>query len=318
MALDEATAGLMAALAEYEAPPVHEQTPQENREAIAALNALSGPGPEVAKVYDEQVSTADGDQFTVRVLVPAGDIRALVVYFHGGGFVIGDIECYDHLARFLANRLQAAVVNVDYRLAPEHRFPTAVDDAWAALLWANERITEIAGGAVPLVVMGDSAGGNLAAVVARRARDAGGPPLASQVLVYPATTMDVDTPSCLDPENQLLLTREAMIWFLNHYVPELADRGHPDAAPLEVADLSGLAPAIVLTAEHDPLRDQGEAYAEKLALAGVPVAQRRFEGQTHHFFVLVGVLPGSAEAIDYVADHLGRQFAAAGEPSPAS
>src|SRR5215472_616006 len=226
MAIDEATAGLLAQLAESGRRPLHELSPQEGREVMAEMSALAGPGPEVATAYDERVTTADGDHFTVRVLVPAGDIRALVVYFHGGGWVIGNLDTHDHVVRVLANRLHAAIVNVDYRLAPEHRFPAAVDDSWAALLWASERMSEIAGGVVPLVVMGDSAGGNLAAVVARRARDAGGPPLASQVLVYPATTMDVDTPSCLDPENQLLLTREAMIWFLNHYVPDVAHRRH--------------------------------------------------------------------------------------------
>jgi acetyl esterase len=315
MAIDEATAGLLAAHAESGAPPLHQLTPQEGREAIAAMGALSGPGPEVASVSDEQVATADGDQFTVRVLVPAGDIGALVVYFHGGGWVIGDLDTHDHVVRVLANRLHAAIVNVDYRLAPEHRFPTAVDDSWAALLWAHERMTEIAGGHVPLVVMGDSAGGNLSAVVARRARDAGGPPLACQVLVYPVTDADLDTPSCLDPENQLLLTRESMIWFWDHYAPDPADRKHPDASPLQASDLSGLPPAIVLTAEHDPLRDEGEAYAARLALAGVPVTQQRFTGQMHAFFTMVGLLPGSAAAIDYVAEQLGRQLGSQPQPT---
>jgi acetyl esterase len=285
---------------------------------MAQLSALAGPGPELASVRDEQVATADGDHFTVRVLVPAGDIRALVVYYHGGGWVIGNLDTHDHLVRVLANRLRAAIVNVDYRLAPEHRFPAAVEDSWAALLWANERMTEIAGGLVPLAVMGDSAGGNLAAVVARRARDAGGPQLASQVLVYPVTDADLDTASYLDPETQLLLTRESMIWFWDHYAPDLADRAHPDASPLQASDLSGLAPAIVVTAEHDPLRDEGEAYAERLALAGVPVAQQRFAGQMHAFFTMVGVLPGSAAAIDYVAEQLDRQLATEDQMQPGS
>ena len=140
MAIDEATAAVLAAAAETGAPPLHELSPQEGREVIAAMSALSGPGPEVATVYNEQVTTGDGDQFTVRVLVPAGDIRALVVYFHGGGWVIGDLDTHDHLVRVLANRLQSAFVNVEYRLAPEHRFPTAADDSWAALLIDHHRI----------------------------------------------------------------------------------------------------------------------------------------------------------------------------------
>jgi acetyl esterase len=316
MAIDEATAGLLTQLAEAGGPPLHELTPQEAREVSVALSAASGPGPEVARAYDELIGTPDGGRFRVRVLVPAGEVRALVVYYHGGGWVIGDIDTYDHLARVLANRLHAAIVNVDYRLAPEHRFPAAADDSWAALLWASERTTEIAGGPVPLVVMGDSAGGNLAAVVARRARDAGGPQLASQVLVYPVTDADLDTASYLDPENQLLLTREAMIWFWDHYAPDAADRKHPDASPLQAGDLTGLAPAIVLTAEHDPLRDEGEAYAEQLALAGVPVTLQRCGGQMHAFFQLIGVLPGSSAAIEYVAEQLARQHATAAQTQP--
>jgi acetyl esterase len=310
MAIDEATAGLLAQLAASGAKPLHELPPQEAREVSAALSAAAGPGPEVASVYEEELATPDGGQFRVRVLVPAGDIRALVVYYHGGGWVIGNIDTHDHLARVLANQLRAAVVNVDYRLAPEHRFPVAVDDSWAALLWAHEHTAEIAGGPVPLVVMGDSAGGNLSAVVARRARDAGGPELASQVLVYPVTDADLDTACYVDPENQLLLTRESMIWFWGHYAPDPAERKHPDASPLQASDLSGLAPAIVLTAEHDPLRDEGEAYAAQLARAGVPVAQQRFAGQMHAFFTMVGVLPASAAAIDYVSEHLDRQLGA--------
>jgi len=316
MAIDEATAGLLAQLAEAGGPLLHELTPTEAREVSAALSAVAGPGPEVARVYDELIATPDGDQFRVRVLVPDGEVQALVVYYHGGGWVIGDIDTYDHLARVLANRLHAAIVNVDYRLAPEHRFPAAADDSWAALLWASERMTEIAGGPVPLVVMGDSAGGNLSAVVARRARDAGGPQLASQVLVYPVTDADLDTASCLDPENQLLLTREAMIWFWDHYAPDAADRKHPDASPLQADDLTGLAPAVVLTAEHDPLRDEGEAYAEQLALAGVPVTLQRCGGQMHGFFQLIGVLPSSAAAIEYIAEQLARQHASAAQTQP--
>ncbi len=308
MAIDEATAGLLAQLAESGAKPLHELTPPEAREISVTLGEASGPGPAVARTYDEQLATPDGGQFRVRVLVPTGEVQALVVYYHGGGWVLGDIDTYDHLGRVLANRLNSAVVNVDYRLAPEHPFPAAADDSWTALLWAHEHTAEIAGRPVPLVVMGDSAGGNLSAVVARRARDAGGPQLAGQVLVYPVTDADLDTASYLDPENQLLLTRESMIWFWDHYAPDPADRKHPDASPLRSSDLSGLAPAIVLTAEHDPLRDEGEAYAERLALAGVPVTLRRCTGQMHAFFQLIGVLPGSAAAIDYIAEQLGQQL----------
>jgi acetyl esterase len=231
--------------------------------------------------------------------------------------VPGASDGAEPLAATLATRLRAAVVSVGYRLAPEHRFPVAADDSWAALDWAAQRVTDIAGGPVPLVVAGDSAGGNLAAVVARRARDAGGPHLASQVLLYPVTDADFHTPSYTDPESQLLLTRESMAWFWEHYVPDPASRSHPDASPLRAADLSGLAPAIVVTAEHDPLRDEGEAYAAALAAAGVPVAVRRFAGQIHGFVAMVGVLPGSEDGIGYVAAELAGQLGAQAHVAPA-
>lgn len=306
MAIDEATAGFLSQLAESGAKPLHEMTPEEARGFTAALRELLGPGPDVRKAYDEQVVTPDGGHITVRVLVPEGEIRALVVYYHGGGWVIGNIEESDHLTRKLANALHAAVVNVDYRLAPEHRYPVAADDAWTALQWASKHLTEIAGTAVPLVVMGDSAGGNLSAVVAQKARDAGGPKIASQVLIYPVTDADLDNDTYTDPENQLLLTRDSMVWFWDHYAPDPASRRSRDASPNRAADLTGLAPAIVLTAEHDPLRAEGEAYAERLRGAGVPVELRRFPGQMHGFFTMVGVLPGSAAGIAYITEQLDR------------
>jgi acetyl esterase len=310
MALDEATAGFLAQLAESGARPLHELTPEEARGFTAMLRDLVGPGPDVDKSYDVQLPTADGHDFTVRVLIPAGEIRALVVYYHGGGWVIGNVDEYDTLARTLANGLHAALVNVDYRLAPEHRYPAAADDAWSALQWASEQMTEIAGGPVPLVVMGDSAGGNLSAVVAQKARDAGGPELAAQVLIYPVTDADLDNSTYSDPENQLMLTRDAMIWFWDHYAPDEASRLHPDACPLQAADLAGLAPAIVLTAEHDVLRSEGEAYADRLRQAGVPVEHRRFAGQMHGFFPMVNLLPGSADGITYVTEQLGSRLGA--------
>ena len=304
MALDEATAGLLTQLAEAEGPPLNEMTPDEGRAVMNLLLGLSGPGPDMAQVYDKQLAADDGSQFTVNVLVPDGPVRMLVVFYHGGGWVIGSADGYDAVARKLAASLQAAVVNVDYRLAPEHRFPAAADDAWSALKWAHENTAEIAGNPVPLVVMGDSAGGNLAAVVAQKAAAAGGPPIAMQVLIYPVTDCDLDNASYVDPESQLLLTRDSMVWFWDHYAPDKDSRRDPAASPLHAPDLTGLPPAIVLTAEHDPLRDEGEAYAEKLRQAGVPVEHRRFAGQMHGFFTFINLLPGSADAFAYVTEQL--------------
>jgi acetyl esterase len=280
--------------------PLHELAPAEARALGAQLAALAGPAPSMARVEEHRIPAPDGP-VPVRVLVPLEPARGVIVYYHGGGWVLGTPDEFDTLARRLAERTSCAVVLVDYRLAPEHRYPAAVDDAYAALVWTGRRLRAIAGTTedVPLIVAGDSAGGNLAAVMARRARDRGGPPLALQVLIYPVTDADFDRPSYTDPENQLLLTREAMIWFWDHYAPDSARRKEADASPLHATDLAGLPPAVVLTAEHDVLRDEGEAYAERLTAAGVPVEVKRHAGQMHGFFTLL-MLPGSERGYQQV------------------
>ncbi len=311
MTLDQASSGVLELLAASGTKPLAEMTPPEARAAYALLAQFSGPGPELASVRDEQLPAAGGGNFSVRVLVPPGAVRGVVVYFHGGGWTIGSMAECDTLCRTLAISLAVAVVNVDYRLAPEHPYPAGPDDCWTALQWASERITEIAGGSVPLIVMGDSAGGNLAAVVAQRARTAGGPHLDCQVLVYPVTDADFGRPGYADPANQLMLTADSMIWFWGHYVPDPMNRLDPDVAPLRAASMAGLPPAIVLTAEYDVLRDEGEAYADRLRAAGVPVELKRFEGQMHGFFTMINVLPGSSAAISYLAGQLGPRLAPA-------
>lgn len=300
MAVDQATQQLLDQMSALGAPPTHEQTPVEARALGASVTQMIGPGPDVRSAQEHRLTSAGGDDFRVRVLVPDTDVRAVIVYYHGGGWVVGDIDGFDTLGRILANETRSAVVLVDYRKAPEAPYPAAVDDAWQALLWAEEHLSDIAGTQVPLVVAGDSAGGNLATVVARRARDEGAPAVSLQVLVYPVTDADLDTPSYLDPDNQLLLSRETMVWFWDHYAPEVS-RSQPDASPLRAADLSGLPPAVVLTAEHDVLRGEGEAYADALRAAGVPVGLRQFDGQMHGFFSMVNILPGSADALEHVA-----------------
>ncbi len=315
MALDEATTVFLTQMAESGHKPLHEMTPMEARGLGTTLKEMYGPGPEVGEVTDDTVPV-NGGEIGIRTFTPHGGARAVLVYYHGGGWVIGAIDEYDTLARQLVDRTGAAVALVDYRLAPENRFPTAVEDAWAALRWIDERRGRIAGGAVPLIVAGDSAGGNLSAVVAQRAKAAGGPDIALQVLVYPVTDADLDNASYVDPENQLMLSRDSMIWFWDHYVPEQADRKHPDASPLQAPEVSGLPPAVVLTAEHDVLRDEGEAYADRLEQSGVPVRRRRFAGQMHGFFQMVNLLPGAADGIDYVAAEIDRHLAA--DPAPAT
>ena len=297
MPLDRATTQFMQSMAEGadpDAKPLHEMTPEEARAFGSSLADTAGPAPAMARVEEHTLERDGGSAGNVglRVLVPIDPPAGVIVYYHGGGWVIGSIDEFDTLARKLAECTSCAVVLVAYRLAPEHRYPVAADDAYAALEWTAANLQRIAGGEVPLFVAGDSAGGNLSAVVAVRARDRKGPEIALQILIYPVTDADFDRPSYTDPENALLLTREGMIWFWDHYVPDPARRAEPDASPLQTADLSGLPPAVVLTAEYDVLRDEGEAYAQRLADAGVPVDLRRYPGQMHGFFILQ-MLPGS-------------------------
>ncbi|GEL17265.1 alpha/beta hydrolase [Pseudonocardia asaccharolytica] len=308
MALDEATTAFLSQMAESGMKPLHEMTPTEARGLGATLREMYGAGPEVARVVNETVRV-DGGDIAVRILAPEKP-RAMIVYYHGGGWVIGALDEFETLARQIVQRTGAAVALVDYRLAPEHRYPTAVEDARAALRWTRAHLDE-QGQTLPLIVAGDSAGGNLAAIVAQRAKAEGGPEISLQVLVYPVTDADVDNASYRDPENQLMLTRDSMIWFWDHYAPDTASRQHPDACPIKAEDLSGLPPAVVLTAEHDVLRDEGEAYADALEKAGVPVRRRRFAGQMHGFFTMVNVLPGAAAGLAYVAEEIDRHLATA-------
>ncbi len=301
MALDPATTMFIQQMAEGADPnakPLHEMSPDEARAFGGALADLAGPGPQMARVEEHTLSRDDGE-FAVRVLVPIEPAAGVIVFYHGGGWVLGSIDESDTMARKLAERTSCAVVLVDYRLAPEHRYPTAADDCYAALEWTAAHLGEIASADAPLFVAGDSAGGNLAAVVALRARDRGGPEIALQILIYPVTDADFERASYVDPENELLLTREAMVWFWDHYVPDPAQRAEPDASPLQAADLSGLPPAVVMTAEHDVLRDEGEAYAQRLKEAGVEVDFQRHLRQMHGFFTML-MLPGSERGFQHV------------------
>lgn len=296
MPLLDAVSAFLGQMAEQGVKPIHESTPEEVRALTAGLAELYGEGPAMERVDDVTIPV-DGGEIAARILVPVAAPRGVFVYYHGGGWVIGgNIDEFDTLGRKLAASTGCAVVLVDYRLAPEHRYPVAVDDCFAALQWVHQHLGDIAGREVPIVVGGDSAGGNLAAVMAQRSRDRGGPPIAFQVLVYPVTDADFDRPSYTAEENQLMLTRDSMIWFWDHYLPDASRRTEPDASPLRANDLSGLPPALVITAEYDVLRDEGEEYAERMKQAGVPVELIRTPGQMHGFFTLL-VVPGHEEAI---------------------
>ncbi|MGM0571360.1 alpha/beta hydrolase [Marinobacter sp.] len=304
MAIDQASQMFLEALAKPGAPAIHESTPAVARMSGPILAGMSGKGPEVGAVEAFRLATRDGDEIRMRVMKPEGVAKSVIVYFHGGGWVIGDIDLqYDNLARQLCVKTQSVIVLVNYRKAPEHRFPTAIEDSLTGLKWAAERKRDLAGSDVPLIVAGDSAGGNIAAVMTLRARDEGGPHIDYQVLVYPVTDCDFDRPSYVAPENQLLLNRETMIWFWDHYLPA-GDRTHPDASPLRAKDLSGLPPALVYLAECDPLHDEGAEYASSLKEAGVEVEVSVAEGQMHAFFQMANILPGFDVGVDYVSERI--------------
>ncbi len=274
-------------------PPTWEQTPDEVRAGFAPVREMIGPGPSVASVRDITIPGQAGG-IPARVYSPVADPPGTVIYYHGGGWVLGSVDDWDAVSRALAVASGCTLVSVDYRLAPEHVFPAAADDAYDAFVWVA---SSLAGGR-PLAVAGDSAGGNLAAVVAQRARDASGPALALQVLIYPVTDHDLSLPSYREYDGtEFILNRRDMQWFWDQYAPDTAARSNPYASPLRATSLSGLAPAFVLTAGHDPLRDEGLAYAERLRAAGVPVEYRHYGTQIHGFFTLVNVIDDADKAV---------------------
>jgi acetyl esterase len=281
------------------APPLWELAPDEARAGVTANNAMIPAGPDVESVRDIVIPSKAGGM-PARVYSPSPSAPGLVLYYHGGGWVVGSLDGWDASVRALAVTSGCDVVSVDYRLAPEHVFPAAADDAYDALLWAASDAGPGAGR--PIVVAGDSAGGNLAAVAALRARDFGGPPVALQVLVYPVVDSDLDRRSYLEYDgDEFILNRRDMSWFWDQYTPDPAARANPYASPLRACSLSGLPPAYLVTAEHDPLRDEGFAYADRLRAARVPVEHRHFGSQIHAFFTFTGVLDDADKAVSEVA-----------------
>jgi acetyl esterase len=278
-------------------PPLTEQTPEAARAMFRAMSAMNPPGETVASVEDRAIPGPAGE-LPVRIYRPDGDGPFPgLVWFHGGGWVIGDLDTGDSSLRALCNRAGVVIVSIDYRLAPEHRFPAPADDCFAATRWVAEHAADLGIDAARLAVGGDSAGGNLAAATTLRCRDEGGPALAFQLLVYPVTDCTLTQPSHVENAEGYLLTHASMGWFVDHYLGD-ADAKEPIASPLHADDLNGLPPALIFTAEFDPLRDEGEAYAARLAEAGVAVDQVRVDGQIHGFWGMLGILDDAAVAID--------------------
>ena len=290
-------------------PPTHTLSPTEARELMVKRRALLEATPEpVARIEDRAIPGPAGE-VPVRVYAPAADAALPVLtFFHGGGWVIGSIDTHDMVCRALANAAGCLVVSVDYRLAPEACFPAAAEDCYAATAWVAEQARSLGADGARIAVGGDSAGGNLAASVALIARDRGGPPLAFQWLIYPVAAPDFETASYQSCAEGYGLTRADMIWFWDHYVPDATDRSNPYVAPLSAEDLRGLPPALVITAEYDPLRDEGEALAARLREAGVPTTLKRYEGQIHGFVSNFTIMEQGRVAIDQAAAALRAAF----------
>jgi acetyl esterase len=301
MALHPQARIVLDQMAETGNPPINELSVAEARQDFAAMAAMQG-APELVAGVEDRILPGPGGDIPVRIYVPFGKSPfPVLVYFHGGGWVIGDIESSDGLCRILANAAGCIVISVGYRLAPESPFPAAADDAYCATQWAATNASSFGGDPSRVAVSGDSAGGNLAAVVAQIARDRGTPAIRFQLLIYPVTDAACDTPSYCENAEGYFLTKAAMQWFWNHYAKSDADRNHPYASPLRASSFAGLPEALVITAEFDPLRDEGERYAERMHAAGIPVQLTRYDGMIHGFFTMSGVIDQGRMAIQQSA-----------------
>jgi acetyl esterase/lipase len=309
MPLDPQAKQLMEQLAAAGMPPLDEMSVEGARQAILAMAQMGGDPPALAEVVNRTIPGPAGE-IPLRIYTPAGRPPfPVLVYFHGGGWVIGNLDSHDGTCRELARGAGCMVVSVDYRLAPENKFPAAPEDAYAATKWVAEHAASIGTDAGRVAIGGDSAGGNLTATVALMARDRGGPALLFQLLVYPVTDAACDTPSYAENADGYFLTRKAMQWFWGHYLERPSDGENAYASPLRAASLAGLPPGLVITAEFDPLRDEGEAYAARLEASGVHCRLKRYDGMIHGFFGMGRVLDQGKQAMAEATGNLRLVFA---------
>ncbi len=306
MALDPDIRNMLDMLAGMGMSDFADLTPEQAR-ALQLAPPPTAPTP-VGAVEDRTVASAR-EPIPIRIYTPAQrTLPGALVYFHGGGWVIGDLDSHDETCRRLCRGAGLTVISVHYRRAPETTYPGAAEDCYAATAWVAANAAALGINPARIAVGGDSAGGNLAAAVALMARDRGAPALRFQMLIYPVTDADFDRPSYRENGEGYLLSRRGMQWFWDQYVPDLDQRHEPYAAPLQAARLADLPPALVQTAGFDPLRDEGEAYAEALRAAGVAVRMTRYDGLIHGFFGMQDAIPAArpafSEAIDALREHL--------------
>jgi acetyl esterase len=308
MALDPQAANVIELVIKSGRPPYHQLSPKDARQMFRETRpASTPPAPQIGAVR-ELMAEGSAGPIPLRLYRPAGvaDSRRLpvLVYFHGGGWVIGDLETHDVLCRQITAEAGVSVVAVDYRLAPEHKYPAAVDDAWAATRWIVAHAAEFGLDAERVAVGGDSAGGNLAAVVALLARDAGAPRIGLQLLIYPVTDLASESRSYADLADGYMLTRESMRWFRANYLSQEEDAANWRVSPLRAPSLAGLAPALVITAGYDPLRDEGEAYARRMREAGVTVDAVCFGGMIHGFVPMGRLIDTAFRGVTLIAGAL--------------
>ena len=289
MPLDPQVQKFLQQIGQMGLPSLPSLKPAQARDLVAQLRDRNLSPPAVARVEDRIFPSTSGN-IPVRIYTPNSASLPLLVYFHGGGWVLGDLDGADYICRSLASHAECIVVSVDYRLAPEHKFPAAVEDAYAATSWVAQNASALNGDPTRIAVGGDSAGGNLAAVVCLMARDRGGPSLVYQLLIYPVTQYGFETQSYREyGQGGFGLTKDEMVWFWHHYLTHAVDGQNPYASPL-LASCHNLPPACIITAEYDVLRDEAETYAARLHEAGVEVRLWQYKGMIHNFMGLTSVL----------------------------